>query len=26
VFMLFGALARKVVGGWHESGRDSTPT
>jgi len=26
VFMLFGTLARKVVGGWHESGRDSTPT
>jgi NitT/TauT family transport system permease protein len=25
VFLLFGALARKVVGGWHESGRDSTP-
>jgi NitT/TauT family transport system permease protein len=26
VFMLFGTLARKVVGGWHESGRDSTPS
>jgi NitT/TauT family transport system permease protein len=26
VFLLFGALARRVVGGWHESGRDSTPT
>jgi NitT/TauT family transport system permease protein len=24
VFLLFGALARKVVGGWHESGRDIT--
>jgi NitT/TauT family transport system permease protein len=24
VFLLFGALARKVVGGWHESGRDTT--
>jgi hypothetical protein len=22
--LLFGALARKVVGGWHESGRDLT--
>jgi NitT/TauT family transport system permease protein len=26
VFLLFGALARRVVGGWHESGRDTTPT
>ena len=26
VFLLFGALARRVVGGWHESGQDSTPT
>jgi NitT/TauT family transport system permease protein len=26
VFLLFGALARRVVGGWHESGRDITPT
>jgi NitT/TauT family transport system permease protein len=25
VFLAFGTLARKVVGGWHESGRDSTP-
>ena len=24
VFLLFGALARRVVGGWHESGRDTT--
>jgi hypothetical protein len=24
VFLLFGALARRVVGGWHESGRDAT--
>jgi NitT/TauT family transport system permease protein len=24
VFLLFGTLSRKVVGGWHESGRDST--
>jgi NitT/TauT family transport system permease protein len=26
VFILFGALARRVVGGWHESGRDTTLT
>jgi NitT/TauT family transport system permease protein len=26
VFLLFGMLARQVVGGWHESGRDTTPT
>jgi NitT/TauT family transport system permease protein len=26
VFLAFGALARKVVGGWHESGRDITPS
>jgi NitT/TauT family transport system permease protein len=26
VFLLFGALARRVVGGWHESGRNPTPT
>jgi NitT/TauT family transport system permease protein len=26
VFLLFGALARRVVGGWHESGRDTTST
>jgi NitT/TauT family transport system permease protein len=26
VFLLFGALARRVVGGWHESGRDTTPS
>ena len=26
VFLLFGALARRVVGGWHESGRDATPS
>jgi hypothetical protein len=26
VFLLFGALGRRVVGGWHESGRDTTPT
>jgi NitT/TauT family transport system permease protein len=26
VFLLFGTLARQVVGGWHESGRDTTPT
>jgi NitT/TauT family transport system permease protein len=26
VFLLFGMLARRVVGGWHESGRDTTPT
>jgi NitT/TauT family transport system permease protein len=24
VFLLFGALARRVVGGWHESARDAT--
>jgi NitT/TauT family transport system permease protein len=26
VFLAFGALARRVVGGWHASGRDTTPT
>jgi NitT/TauT family transport system permease protein len=26
VFLLIGTLARKVVGGWQETGRDSTPT
>jgi NitT/TauT family transport system permease protein len=26
VFLLFGALARLVVGGWHESGRDPAPS
>jgi NitT/TauT family transport system permease protein len=26
VFLLFGTLSRKVVGGWHESGRDNTPS
>ena len=26
VFLFFGALARRVVGGWHESARDATPT
>ncbi|HEY5988638.1 MAG TPA: ABC transporter permease [Streptosporangiaceae bacterium] len=25
VFLSFGTLARRVVGGWHESGRDTTP-
>ena len=25
VFLLFGALGRRVVGGWHESGRDTPP-
>jgi NitT/TauT family transport system permease protein len=26
VFLLFGALARRVVGGWHESARDTAPS
>jgi hypothetical protein len=26
VFLLFGELARRLVGGWHESGRDATPS
>ena len=26
VFLSFGALARQVVGGWHESARDATPS
>jgi NitT/TauT family transport system permease protein len=26
VFLLFGALARRVVGAWHESARDTTST
>jgi NitT/TauT family transport system permease protein len=26
VFLVFGALARRVVGGWHESGRDRAPS
>jgi NitT/TauT family transport system permease protein len=26
VFLAFGALARRVVGGWHESGQDATPS
>jgi NitT/TauT family transport system permease protein len=26
VFLLFGTLARQVVGGWHDSGRDTTST
>jgi NitT/TauT family transport system permease protein len=26
VFLAFGALGRRVVGGWHESGRDTTPS
>jgi NitT/TauT family transport system permease protein len=25
VFLIFGALARRVVGSWHESARDSAP-